>query len=279
MTPSKNGGSGAMPSGYATLYFELADGDWVDELTLPEHPRNGDKVILSSRAADSARLMTEATSLQDMRYLPIESLSQIQLVWSNELRRWNVQSSDSSRIYRVVNQATSVVPTSSHWVTSVYHHPYVFAPKVTLPAWAPAGALVVFTNFQLHDVQMAGAANGVICGENQTCAYVFNSSDARWYRRAGERQVRAAVELPAPTARWTHVHVGAAWEDLETPGYMSLPSEGIDGDIYQITNPSRDHFARIGTVNTSLADEVFVSEGVHTFRYEAAARRWVHQAK
>ncbi len=267
-----------MPSGYTTLYFELVDGDWVDELTLPERPRHGDKVILRSRAAESARLLTANTSLQDVRYLPVEPSSQIQLVWVNELKRWNVQSSPSSRIHYTNSPAASVVPMSSHLVTSLYHQMFYTA-KVTLAAWAPAGALAVFTNFQRHNVQMAGAADDAICGELQTCTYVFNSSDARWYRRAGEQQVRASVQLPVPTARWTHVHVGAAWEDLDTPGHMSLPSEGIDGDIYQIKNPSRDHFAKIGTVNTSLADEVSVSEGVHTFRYEAASRRWVYQAK
>lgn len=60
---------------------------------------------------------------------------------------------------------------------------------------------------------------------------------------------------------------------------MMLPSEGVDGDIYQVSNPTRDHYARIGLNNTSLVDEVSVSEGTHTFRYDAATSRWIHQAK
>lgn len=207
LTPNKNGGSGAMPSGYSTLYFDLADGDWVDQLMLPERPRPGDKVVLSSGAANSARLMTGKSSLQDMLYLPVEPSSQVQLVWVNELKRWNVQNSQSSRIHRVENQAASVVPISSHRVTTLYHHPFAVVPKVTLPAWAPAGALLVFSNFQQHGVQMAGAAEGAVCGEVQTCAYVFNSSDARWYRRAGMQNVRPAVQ---PSSCLRPLRVGPA---------------------------------------------------------------------
>lgn len=69
-------------------------------------------------------------------------------------------------------------------------------------------------------------------------------------------------------------------DDLPPPrGLLRLPRDGKDGDIYQITNASGDHFAYILTDNTTLRDAVPVSSGPHTFRFDAVRRTWLSQSQ
>lgn len=57
-------GSGALPSGYDEIVFELSDGNWVNDIILPEHPADKSRVVIRSSATWDAALQLSSGSLE-----------------------------------------------------------------------------------------------------------------------------------------------------------------------------------------------------------------------
>lgn len=280
LTPSKNGGSGVMPSGYTNLYFDLDDGDWTDELMLPANPRSGDAVILRSGAAAPARLDAANTTFLDLEYLPIDAGTDVTFFWDPAAAGWLVLGGASSRIVVPVRgEREMTISTSSHSLTQVHDNSWGYV-ALTLPAKAPGGALLSISGNQRNSIELRDGNEVSTCPAKTACAYVFDASDRRWHARAGRADIQTSqVDLPTPAHRWTRLVVGSPASDLDTPGLLRLPGAGTDGDIYQVDNPSGDHFAYILTDNTSLFEAVPVSGGVHAFRFDASQKTWIQQPK
>lgn len=280
LTPNKNGGSGIMPSGYSSLYFDLADGDWTDELTLPANPRSGDAVILRSGAAAPARLDAANTSFSDLEYLPVDAGTDVTFFWEPAAAGWLVLGGASSRIVLPTRGEPEMkIPASSHTVTQVHDNSWGYV-ALALPAQAPGGAQLAISGNQRNSIEVRDGNEVSTCPVKTACAYVFDAADRRWHARGGRAEIRTSqMDLPVPAHRWTRLVVGSPASDLDTPGLLRLPGAGTDGDIYQVDNPSGDHFAYILTDNTSLVEAVPVSGGTHTFRFDASQKAWMQQPK
>ncbi|WP_422351899.1 hypothetical protein [Stenotrophomonas sp. AR026] len=280
LTPGSNGGSGAMPSGYSELHFDLAEGDWVDALTLPVNPRPGDTVILRSSAAAPARLDAANTTFSDLEYLPVDAGTRVAFFWDPAAAGWLVLGGWSARMMLPSRgEHEMAIPASSHALTQVHDNGWEFN-ALTLPAQAPGGAQLSISGNQRSNIELRDGNEKRICPAKTACAFVFNSADGRWHARTGRADVQTSqVDLPAPAHRWTRLVVGSPANDLATPGMLRLPGAGTDGDIYQVDNPSGDHFAYLLTDNSSLVEAVPVSSGPHTFRFDASQKTWIQQPK
>ncbi|PJL58868.1 hypothetical protein [Stenotrophomonas maltophilia] len=282
LTPSTNNGSGNMPSGYSTLYFELSDTDWVPKLALPKQPKQGDMVILSSLSSKYATLSSARTAFAAQSYIPVENLSNIVLRWSDSHQRWDVNNGESSRVVYGQRKDTLEVPMSDHLVTQVgLYDTTKWANQVKLPAWAPQGAVLVVANSTSNDVQVGGdaVANGATstCESRQNCSFVFGA-DGKWDVREGNVRVKPAAQLQAPVARWNHVLLGNPAVDVDMQPTMRLPAEGNEGDVFQIANVYGAKFTEVLPDNTNMAGGTYVPKGIPlVLRYDAAQRRWMQQ--
>ncbi|AEM51483.1 hypothetical protein [Stenotrophomonas maltophilia] len=281
LTPGANGGSGAMPSGYSKLYFELSDDDWVAELKLPDTPVDGDRVVVSSTATRPARLDPEGMSVAILEYVPVVASSSIELRWNNWLQEWHLIDGMSTRVEVVTwswGVAERLVTSTDHALTELYVPFNSRGRTLKLPQWAPSGALLSVNNYGDTEVTVRDGVTTRSCGVRERCPYVFDAAEGSWSQRSGRVEISAfQTNLPVPTNRWTTVRVGSPVDDLTTPGILRLPREGKDGDIYQINNASGDHFAYILADNTSLREAVPVSSGSHTFRFDAVLKTWLQQ--
>ncbi|HEL5038526.1 TPA: hypothetical protein UOA93_000264 [Stenotrophomonas maltophilia] len=281
LTPGSNGGSGAMPSGYSKLYFQLSDHDWVAELKLPDAPADGDRVVVSSTAARPARLDPEGMSVASLEYVPVDASSSIELRWNNALKEWHLINGKSSRVEVMTwswGVAERVVASTDHALTELYIPFNSSGRTLKLPRWAASGAMLSVNNYGDTSVTVRDDVATQQCGVRERCAYVFDAREGRWSQRTGRVEISVSeTNLPVPLSRWTTVRVGSPTDDLITPGFLRLPQEGKDGDIYQIRNDSGDHFAYVLTDNTTLFEAVPVSSGPHTFRFDAVRSTWLQQ--
>ncbi len=280
LSPNSNGGSGAMPSGYSALYFNLKDGDWAEEIKLPANPQPGDEVLLTSESNRMARLDASNTSFKDLVYLPVGPGAHLSLFWDPSVNSWLALGGYSARFVAQERGMPELsIPVSGHPVTQIHDSGWQFA-AINLPDAAPQGAQLAVSGLQGNDLLVRSSSSVMVCAAARACAYVFDSPTGRWHPRSGVAEIRVSqVDLPVPTNRWTTVMVGSPAHDLQTPGMLRLPASGLDGDVYEVKNPSADHFAYILLDNTDLSDLVPVSSGVNTFYFDAGRRIWMHQPK
>lgn len=275
MGPNANGGSGAMPSGYSKLHFELGNGDWVSEVKLPAHPRAGDVVVLSSWAEWGSKLDTAGTNFANLMSAPIDSQTHIELRWSAARNNWYVIGGGTSRLLTLHQAGEATVPMSEHLMTDVFTSASKQINIVNLPQWAPKGAQLAFSSTQAHDVEIRDGAKRMRCPAARTCTYIFSDTDGKWHARDARLQFQpSTVDLPEPTARLMEVVVGSPVEDLTTPHVLRLPATAVDGDMYRLSNPSGDHFAVLLADNSDLDIEIKLPVDGVTFKYDAATRTW-----
>ncbi|KGM22927.1 hypothetical protein [Stenotrophomonas maltophilia] len=275
MGPNSNGGSGAMPSGYTKLHFELGNGDWVSEVKLPANPRQGDVVVLSSWADWASKLDTANTSFANLLSMPIDSQTHIELRWSGARSSWYVIGGTSARLLTLHQSGEATVPMSNHLMTDVFTSVSKQINAVNLPQWAPQGAQLAFTSGQANDVEMRDGSRRMSCAATQTCTYIFSDLDGKWHARVARLQFQPNQEdLPEPTARLMDVVVGSVAEDLTTPHVLRLPANAVDGDLYRLSNPSGDHFALLMADHSDLSIEIKLPTDGVTFKYDAATRTW-----
>jgi hypothetical protein len=277
LTPSKNGGSGVLPTGYSKLYFELSDSDWTQKVRLPARPQQGDTVVLSSLSSKYVTLDAGKTVFADQVYLPVEDLSNIVLRWTASSNRWDVVGGESARVVYGRNTDSLIVPESNHLVTQIGLYNTKRAASVTLPAWAPQGAVLAVANSSSADVQVSGADSGS-CAASQNCSFVF-AADGTWKTRGSHARVAAAAHLPASSARWSDVLLGNPAVDVDMQPEMRLPAQGVEGDIYQITDMYGARFTKVLPDNTDMSAGFYPKQGYRAvFRYDGTRGMWIRQA-
>lgn len=277
LTPSKNGGSGAMPSGYTKLYFELAPNDFVADLALPANPRDKDQVILSSLAGLSSRLDASRTGFADLAYIPVERFTNIELVWNGYMKQWEVVGGLSGRVLFGTNEELGYVPETEHSLTQIVLANGQHFQKVYLPQNAPKGALLTVSNRATWGTAIEQPSGGTTqsCAANQDCSYVF-SADGKWHARHGREHYQPThSQMPKLEQRWTDIVTGSAAEDSVTPPYMVMPVTGVEGDIVQLSDPSNSNLFRVSGGDTKGA---ILSAKPITLRYDSQKGLWARQA-
>ncbi|MBN4958896.1 hypothetical protein [Stenotrophomonas maltophilia] len=276
LTPNTNGGSGDLPSGYSKVYFELSNDDWISEIKLPSNPRDGDAVELSSLASAGSRLHAAATSFSDAAYLPVEQLSNIELAWNGDLKRWDVKGGLSARKLEGGNVPAYQIPDSDHLLTQMVFTNGRHVGRISLPDSAVLGAVLTVSNratwgTTVTGPQMAGGEEHY-CADSIDCTFVFNA-DGKWHARRGREHFQPTQpQLPVPAQRWTDIVISGPADDVVTPWRMTLPTSGIHGDIIQFTDVSNSRF--YGVVNGG-----YIGGAGMTFRYDARLGAWVKQPR
>lgn len=270
LTPSTNNGSGNMPSGYTKLYFELASNDFAAELALPANPRDHDRVILSTLADRNSRLNAKGTSVEDLVYIPVDSLSNFELI-KTTYAGWGAAGGLSAGRVVLTSGEHGVAPMTEKLMTDINVGGNV--KTVQLPASAPAGAVAGVHSFNGQDVTITGLAGGAsVCLQSTTCGFVFDAADGRWHARRGRAHYQPTTsQLPKMEQRWTDIVTGSPAEDVTTPQHMVLPTSAVEGDIIQLTDPSNSRFY---TVNNATS---YLSSQPRTYRYSSQAGRWIYQ--
>ncbi|MFL4617048.1 hypothetical protein ACJ6WH_00085 [Stenotrophomonas maltophilia] len=286
LTPSKNGGSGNMPSGYSHVYFELADNDWVGRLSLPAHPRNGDRVTLSSLAgrdvagASYSALLANKTVFADHVYIPVDNLSNVVFRWTDKYARWDVIDGVSGRMVVGRNQDTLRIENSEHVLTQVNLFDTRRAAQVELPSWAPNGALLVVANASNDDVRVNGGPASLAnsnCTAGSNCGFVFGA-DGAWHVRKGSGVASPAAQLPVPEKRWTQIAMGNLATDPAIPREIGLPSEAVCGDVYTMITGDDTGFTRVKAENTNTPSGVTLRRGIrYMYRFDGAKGIWEMQ--
>lgn len=268
LTPKSNGDSGAMPSGYSKLFFELSDSDFAAELKLPANPRHYNQVVLTSMAERHVAMLDAAgTSVADLVYVPVPRLSNFVLTKSDNMGRWIVfgHGSDETRIVLKDGPHAQAPATDK---TLIDLHVVQNVSSVGLPPQAPARAVLGLVNYTQNEVTIKGpeVAGGVqTCGVAQSCGFVFDGADGQWHARRGRAHFQpTTAQLPKMQQRWTDIVLSGPAEDVTTPRNMTLPVEAVDGDIIQITDLSNSRFY---TVNGHPINKA-------TYRYNASEGRW-----
>ncbi|AYA90894.1 MULTISPECIES: hypothetical protein [Stenotrophomonas] len=267
LTPKSNGDSGAMPSGYSKLFFEISDSDFAAELKLPANPRDGDQVALTSMAGRRVAMLDAAgTSAADLVYIPVQRLSNLVLAKSDSLGRWYVgRGLDDDRIVLRDGPHAQAPATEK---TFIDLHVTRTVSSVSLPPQAPARAVLGLVNYTQNDVTIQGpeVAGGVqTCGVAQSCGFVFDGADGQWHARRGRAHFQpTTAQLPKMQQRWTDIVLSGPAEDVTTPRNMTLPVEAVDGDIIQITDLSNSRYYSVNGHPINKA----------TYRYNASEGRW-----
>lgn len=267
LTPKSNGDSGAMPSGYSKLFFEISDSDFAAELKLPANPRDGDQVALTSMAGRRVAMLDAAgTSAADLVYIPVQRLSNLVLAKSDSLGRWYVgRGLDDDRIVLRDGPHAQAPATEK---TFIDLHVTRTVSSVGLPPQAPARAVLGLVNYTQNDVTIQGpeVAGGVqTCGVAQSCGFVFDGADGQWHARRGRAHFQpTTAQLPKMQQRWTDIVLSGPAEDVTTPRNMTLPVEAVDGDIIQITDLSNSRYYSVNGHPINKA----------TYRYNASEGRW-----
>lgn len=275
LTPSKNGGTGDLPSGYTKVYFELSNDDWIQEIKLPSNPRSGDTVVLSSLATAGSRLLASDTAFSHLAYVPVQPLSNIELAWSSGSKRWEVTGGLSARTLLGQNVPDFQIPSTDHVVTQMDLWDGYHVGTLSLPDTAERGAVLSISNRATWGTTLTGAqlaeGHDQVCPGSSECSFVFNA-DGKWHARHGRRHFQPTQpQLPVPAQRWTDIVISGPAEDVITPMLMSLPTGGIHGDIIQFTDVSNSRAYRVGGYG--------IDGKAKTFRYNARLGTWVQQPR
>lgn len=172
LTPNTNNQSGVIPSGYADLQFNLANSNWVKNLTLPKSANHNDRIVINSQAQYASYLDTSNTNL------PVESLTINQgqtyaFVYNSNIKQWTLQ---TTAIYPINGQSNFLVPTTTQPIQVVQLRNGQWAQQVTLPSSASDGALL--------NVQSSAAYNSKINTQNLLFAssFIVKKGDDFWFK-------------------------------------------------------------------------------------------------
>ncbi|MDA3491729.1 metallopeptidase, partial [Acinetobacter sp. AOR33_HL] len=138
LSPNQNNNSGSIPSGYSDLEFNLANGNWVKNLTLPTSANNLDKITIRSSAAYSSYLDTSNTNIP-LEVLKINSGDVYQFIFNSSQNKWIAQLATVSP----TNGATyEVVPLTTASMQKVLIQNEKWAQTIALPSDVRDGTTV-----------------------------------------------------------------------------------------------------------------------------------------
>lgn len=138
LSPNTNQQSGNIPAGHTQLDFNLYNGNWVQNLSLPSNANDQDTITIRSEAGYQSYLDTSNTDL------PIESFTisngqSFSFVFNKAQGKWLIQPLTS---YPTNGVSNYIVPNSNASVLKVHVRDGQWAKQVTLPNTAVDGTLL-----------------------------------------------------------------------------------------------------------------------------------------
>lgn len=151
-------GSGVLPSHYDEILFELSDGNWVNNITLPEDPADRCIVTIYSSATKDAVLHLPFGSLI------VKSDSEYYLEYHAETRQWDIQGTGVD--YLTPGRVGNTIPDSPQVVTFYSIDNCNYVSEVTLPTTADDGAVIIISSTACIDSQVSGS--NILFGSTRT---------------------------------------------------------------------------------------------------------------
>ncbi|CQH46440.1 zinc-dependent metalloprotease family protein [Yersinia frederiksenii] len=129
-------GSNVLPSGYDEVIFELSDGNWINNIILPEYPEDKCSVVIRTSATWDAVLQ-----LPLVAPVEIKTGNQYTLEYDADIQQWNIKA--SSIQYLSPNSVGNVIPDNPQNMNYYSMNNCNYATEVTLPAIARNGDTIL----------------------------------------------------------------------------------------------------------------------------------------
>ncbi|MCB5310052.1 zinc-dependent metalloprotease family protein [Yersinia massiliensis] len=129
-------GRNVLPSGYDEVIFELSDGNWINNIVLPEYPEDKCSVVIRTSATWNAVLQ-----LSLVGPVEIKAGSQYTLEYDADIQQWNIKVSGIQ--YLSPNSVGHVIPDNPQNMTYYSMNNCNYATEVTLPAIAKDGDTIL----------------------------------------------------------------------------------------------------------------------------------------
>ena len=224
LTPNDLKG-GELPSGHSTVTFNLSDGNWVRDITLPQSPSDGDRVVISSGATMTAYIDTANVDTTGGP-LELRAGQSHTLVYDASIQKWALQA-QQPLIQVPIVLSPDAGSTASYEMT--------VASEVVLPATAPNWTVLTITSSASADGRIVdGVAYGlnkrdpIIVKPNES--YSFEFHDGMWnlrnYAAHELTAAQATANLEPPTAPVTVITIS----DGDWLPEMKLPDSAGAGD-------------------------------------------------
>ncbi|AXI03959.1 metallopeptidase [Aquirhabdus parva] len=279
LTPNTNNGNGGqIPSGYDDLIFQLGDGNWVPNITLPLTAKDGAKLAITSSASYESQIDTTRSDLP-VAQIKVKAGSTVNFTFSQSLGKWQVEST----VYTPnTNGAVIPVPTSKDVLSTYKLADANWVPLVTLPASAADGQFV--------SVQSSATWASKINPQNVLFPSSFTvKTGDRYYFRYVTALSQWVPELtpirklsPAALANQTATTLTAPINEVtvtdQDSGEINLPVSANDRDQV-IIKSATDQNVQINNAHTNTSATLNVKRGdQYEFRYIADKNYWIVQS-
>ncbi|HVK50473.1 MAG TPA: hypothetical protein VM469_01885 [Pseudoxanthomonas sp.] len=272
VSAASNKGSGQLPSGYELVNFQTYDGNWTPDVYLPTQPRQGDRVVIRTRASYPSVLHAAATNL-NVEKLQLRPGDQLELTYDAKTKQWRANGNVVAN-YRPVTTGAAIPET----------HPYVstyemwdtnWTRLITLPAKAKDGDVIAISSQATLTAQINPAnilfASSLHVFTGDRYAFVYRADLGKWALRiAPSTQEAPVAALPSPRRPRTVV----ALDDTRWVGRIALPKVAGNRDRVIIRSSAKQE-AVIGNENTNSASPMRLYAGAeYEFVFTRENNRW-----
>lgn len=176
LTPNTNKNSGLIPSGYSDLQFNLSNGNWVQNLSLPSSANDKDVITISSQAGYASYLDASNTDL------PLESLTIRQgqtyrFIFNKAINQWRVNPVVS---YPSNGVNDFVVISNNEMIQKVHVRNGQWARQITLPSNVAEGTLINVVSEAGYDSSI-NTSNLLF-----PSSYILKNGDSFWFKYSKE---------------------------------------------------------------------------------------------
>ncbi|SPL69282.1 hypothetical protein KPC_0460 [Acinetobacter stercoris] len=275
LTPNTNNKSGDIPTGYTELDFNLFNGNWVENLTLPKTASDKAVVKITSDAGYASYLDTSNTDI------PLESLkitkgSSYTFIFDLAQKKWNL---DVQAVALTNGVDHYTVPGSEQYIQKVQLKNGQWAKQISLPAQAKDGSLI--------QVVSSASNESSINTDNLlfSSSFILKNGDEFWfkYNEKLEKWVSEYVKPHQLNAQ----QVGKNIPSVKAPVTEILFANGnwVAEIVLPKTAKDRDRIvfkstaawqAKISNENTSTSSTLKLKNGDrYEFLYVADIAKWV----
>ncbi|AXI03965.1 zinc-dependent metalloprotease family protein [Aquirhabdus parva] len=279
LSPNQNNQSGTIPSGYDDLIFQLSNGNWVPNLTLPLTAKDGAKLSITSSAGYDSQLDATRSDVP-VAQITVKAGNTFNFIFSLASGKWQLQ----SKVYTPnANGAVMPVPATTDFLSTYKLADANWVPEVTLPASAVDGQFVSVqstatwaSKINTQNVLFPSSFT-VKTGDRYYFRYVAALS--QWVPESSPTRVISPAALGSQTASTITSPINeVTLTDTDLMAAISLPASANDRDQV-IVKSATDRVVHINNAHTNTLATLNVKRGdQYTFRYIADKAYWIVQS-
>ncbi|WP_410210142.1 metallopeptidase [Aquirhabdus sp.] len=279
LSPNQNNQSGVIPSGYDDLIFQLGNGNWVPNLTLPLTGKDGAKLAITSSAGYDSQIDATRSDVP-VAQITVKAGNTFNFIFSQSLGKWQLQ----SKVYTPnANGAVMPVPATTDFLSTYKLADANWVPQVTLPASAADGQYVSVQSSatwasKINPQNLLFPSSFTVkTGDRYYFRYVAALS--QWVPESSPTRVISPAALASLTASTISSPINqVTLTDQDLMAAIGLPASANDRDQVTVTSAT-DRVVHINNAHTNTLATLNVKRGdQYTFRYIADKAYWVVQS-